>query len=773
MTTRLGQSAQRVDARAKVSGEALYPGDLTMPGMLHMKVLFAGRPHARILSVDTSEAEAYPDVVAVFTAQDVPVNEYGLIVNDQPVLCGPGSDKPGADVVRFVGDQVALVVAETEQAAARARDLIRVEYEDLPVITDPRQAMQPDAAQLHPDKPDNIVAHWRIRKGDVQAAFAGADVIVEGEYTTPMQEHAYLQPEAGLAYMDEEGRVTVQVAGQHAHRDGQQIAHALGLPEEQVRVIYPAIGGAFGGREDMSVQIVLALAAWRLRRPVKIVWSREESIIGHCKRHQYFMRHKWGAKRDGRIIAAQAELIADAGAYCYTSNKVLANANLMAIGVYDIANVQVDSTAVYTNNIPAGAFRGFGAPQALFAAEQQSDRLAEKLGLDPITIRLRNCLSEGSLLASQTPVPEGVSIAQVIERCAEAAGYSRQGEGWQPPVLGPGRGIGFACGFKNVAFSFGSPEQCTATIELHGGAEIEEAVLRHAAAEVGQGTHTVLAQMAAEALGVPLDKVRLVMSDTATSDNSGSVSASRMTFMAGQAIRGAARLALQRWRDEERPVIASYRWHAPPTTPYDPETGKCVPNITYGYIAQAVEVEVDTETGQVRVLKVTTANDVGRAVNPQLVEGQIEGAVLQALGWVFLEDFQVQEGRVLTPNLSTYLIPTSLDVPDAAESLVLEYPDPRGPWGVRGMGEMPFLCVAPAAVSAVHDATGVRFDALPLTPERVWRRLQTAAQVGQALGGEEFACLTKCDDLGIERFDPFPLGGAQQPLVSRDHVDLM
>ncbi len=729
MTTKtIGQSTRRVDAQAKVTGQALYPGDLAMPGMLHMKVLFANRPHARILSIDTSQAEACTGVVAVFTARDVPVNEYGLMMNDQPVLCGPGSDKPGADVVRFVGDQVALVVAETEKAAAAARDLIGVEYEDLPVITDPREAMRPDAVQIHPDKPGNIVAQYLIRKGDVEAAFAEADVIVEGEYFTPMQEHAYLQPEAGLAYIDEEGRVTVQVAGQHAHRDGEQIAHALGLPDEQVRVIYPAIGGAFGGREDMSVQIILALAAWKLHRPVKIIWSREESIIGHCKRHQYFMRHKWGAKSSGRIIAVQAELVSDAGAYCYTSNKVLANANLMAIGVYDIPNVHVDSYAVYTNNVAAGAFRGFGAPQAIFAAEQQIDRLAEKLGLDPITIRLRNCLREGSLLASQSPVPEGVSIAPVIERCAEAAGYKQEEGSWQKPDFADGRGIGFACGLKNVAFSFGSPERCSATIELHGEAEIEEVVLRHAAAEVGQGTHTVLAQMAAEALGVPPEKVRLVMSDTATSDDSGSASASRMTFMAGHAIRGAADLALQFWRDEKRPAIASYTWHAPATTPYDPETGECVPNITYGYLAQAIELEVDAETGQIRVLKVTTANDVGRAVNPLLVEGQIEGAVMQALGWALLEDFQVKDGQVLTPQLSTYLIPTSLDMPEEVKSLVLEYPDPIGPWGVRGMGEMPFICVAPAVVSGVHDATGVRFSSLPLTPERVWRGLQTAVR---------------------------------------------
>jgi CO/xanthine dehydrogenase Mo-binding subunit len=292
----VGQSISRVDARAKVTGEAKYPGDMAMEGMLHAKILFAGRPHARVLSIDTSAAEAVSALVAIFTAKDVPVNEYGLQTADQPVLCGPGSSKRGTDVVRFVGDQVALIVAETERAATRARDLIHVEYKDLPVLTDPFEALKPDTPQLHahrqpnPIHPElrtegNLICHHQIRKGDAEAAWAEADVIVEGEYRTPPQEHAYLQPEAGLAYIDDEGRVTVVTAGQWTWEDQQEIAHALGLPPEQVRVIYPAIGGAFGGREDMSVQIVLALAAWKLQRPVKIVWDREESILGHCKRH--------------------------------------------------------------------------------------------------------------------------------------------------------------------------------------------------------------------------------------------------------------------------------------------------------------------------------------------------------------------------------------------------------------------------------------------------------------------------------------------------------
>ncbi|GAB4528005.1 MAG: selenium-dependent xanthine dehydrogenase [Anaerolineales bacterium] len=729
----IGQSVRRVDAVAKVTGKALYPGDINMPNQAYMKILFARRPHARIVRLDTSAAEALPGVLAVFTAKDVPVNEYGLIMPDQPVLCGPGSAKPHADRVRFVGDQVALVVAETEAIAAQARDLITVEYEDLPVVEDVLAAMQEDAPLLHPDRGSNVFCHYRIRKGNVQAAFAQADVIVEGEYRTPAQEHAYLQPEAGLGYIDEEGRVTVKVAGQWTHEDREQIAHALGLPEEQVRVIYPAIGGAFGGREDMSVQIVLALAAWRLyqygiNRPVKIMWSREESIIGHHKRHPYLIRTRWGATREGKVVAAEVEVIADGGAYAYTSTKVLGNATLMCTGPYEIPNVKVDSYTVYTNHIPGGAFRGFGGPQGLFAAEQQMNKLAEALGMDAVEIRMRNALREGALLSVGTPLPKGVSIPQVIEKCARAAGWQHTPQGWRAPQRASTSGhiqsgLGFACGFKNVGFSFGAPEHCWATVELHGDAEIEKVVVYHAAAEVGQGTHTAIAQFAAETAGVPIEKVHLVVSDTAVTGNSGSVSASRMTFMAGNAVKGAVAAALEKWRAEERPARASYKYRPPATTPYDPETGKSEPNFAYGYVAEAVWADVDTETGQVHLRKVTVADDVGQAVNPQQVQGQIEGAVVQAAGYAVLENFQQQGGYVQTDQLSTYLIPGILDVPDEVESLILEYPDPRGPYGARGMGEMPFLPLAPALMDAIHQTTGVWFNEFPLTPERVLRGL--------------------------------------------------
>lgn len=753
MTKIVGQPQPRVDARAKVTGEAKFPGDFVMADMLHAKILFAGRPHARVLSIDTSAAEEVAGVVAILTAEDVPVNEYGLQTRDQPVLCGPGSDRPGADVVRFVGDQVAVVVAETRRAAVRARDLIQVEYEDLPLVTDPFEALKPDAPQLHPHRqpsdhhPElssegNIISHHQIRKGDMEAGWAAADVVVEGEYRTPAQEHAYLQPEAGLAYVDGEDRVAVVVSGQWTWEDQRQIAHALDVAPEEVRVIYPAVGGAFGGREDMSVQIVLALAALRLRRPVKITWSREESIRGHCKRHQMWFRCKWGATREGKLVAAEVQVVADGGAYCYTTNKVLGNTTITCTGPYEFPHAKVDVDGVYTNNPPSGAMRGFGAPQGIFAAEMQMNKLAEALGMDPVAVRMQNLLEEDTPTTTRTPLPGGVSLRKVTRTCAEAAGWQRRDEDWQQPAAKApmsGRpreavrsGVGLAVGFKNVGFSFGYQENCWARIELRGEKEVERAVVYIGSADVGQGAHTVIRQMAAEALGVGVDQVLLEVSDTATSPGSaGSSSASRTTFMAGNAVREIAAAALERWRDGERPAVVEHTYLGPETTPFDPETGEGLPNFAYGYVAQAVEVAVDIETGELKIGRVVCADDVGKAVNPQQVEGQIEGGVVQAVGWATCENFITGEGRVLTPHLSTYLIPTIADVPERIETIIVEEADPRGPWGARGMGEMPFLPLAPALIAAVHDATGVWVDEFPLTPERVLHSLQDGGSIAQ------------------------------------------
>jgi CO/xanthine dehydrogenase Mo-binding subunit len=747
----IGKSDFKIDAPGKVTGETLFPGDLVRKGMLYGKVMFSDQPHARMISIDTSAAEAFPGVVAVLTAKDVPVNEYGLTLLDQPVLVGLGSDKPNCDISLWEGDQVAVAVAETQKAADTAIELIAIEWEQLPIVTDPEVAIK-DETILHREYDSNIRTHFKIRRGDPDAAWEKSDVIVESTYRLPHQEHAFLQPEAGIGYIDEEGRVTVEVSGQWTHEDQEQIAHALGLPVERVRVIYPAIGGAFGGKEDMSLQIVLALSAMRLHergidRPVRIIWSREESIVGHHKRHQGVIHTKWGATSDGFITAVETEVIFDAGAYNYTSNKVLGNAHLMVNGPYIIPNARVDSYAVYTNNVPGGAFRGFGGPQGAFAAENQLNKIAAALEIDSAEIRLKNALRDGVDSVTGTPLPKGVSLPKVIERCAEGAGW------WNPQWIDEKtdseasfqsfrtvppdprairRGRGFACAFKNVGFSFGFSERCEATIHLFGAAEIERAVVFHAGADVGQGAHTVIRQMAAEALGTPLDRVELIASDTATAGDSGSSSASRMTFMAGNAIRGAAEEALKAWKDEDRPAEGHFRYEPPGTSAYDPETGYCDPNFSYGYVAEVVEVAVDIETGHVYTERVICADDVGKALNPRLIEGQIEGAIVQAHGYAVTENLQTQGGRILNPRLSTYLIPGILDIPAQVDSIILEEADPIGPWGARGMAEMPFIPYAPAVTAALYDAVGIWFDAIPLTPARVVETLRS-----RGIGGDE------------------------------------
>ena len=739
----VGAARLRVDAPGKVTGATHYPSDLKPTDALAAKVVFSDKPHARMLAMDLSEAEAVPGVVAIFTAADVPVNEYGLTMFDQPAMVGVGgtgrSDVP-SDVSRWEADQVAIVVAETEAVAHDAAERIAIEWEDLPVLADIDAALD-SSTLIHPEngQESNVYTHLKIRKGDVAAGWEAADVVIEGTYRVPHQEHAYLQPEAAVSYVDEEGRVTVEIAGQWAHEDQEQIAHALDLPSDQVRVIYPAIGGAFGGREDMSLQIVMALASWKLHargehRPLRTVWSREESIVGHHKRHRGVIHTRWGATKDGKIMVVEADGYLDAGAYNYTTNKVLGNMHLCVGGPYEIPNARIDSRAVYTNTVPGGAFRGFGAPQGGFAAESQMNKLAATLDVDPLELRLLNCVKEGSIGITQTMMPEGVSLPTVLERCREEAGW---GEPSQAPPFTPfqsvppaesairsGRGV--ACSYKNVGFSFGFPEKCEAKIELDGRDDIESVKLFYAGADVGQGGHTAWSQMAAEAVGVDPDRVEGVFSDTASSGDSGSASASRLTWMSGNAILGAAEEAQKAWLDGDRPAIGQFRFVPPPTDPLDPDTGYAVPNFAYGYVAEAVDVAVDIETGHIQVSDVVCAVDVGRAINPNLVEGQIEGAVVQAYGYVVTENLRVEEGRILNPRFSTYLIPGILDIPDRVHNVVVEVPDPRGPWGARGMAEMPLIPLAPAIVGALHDATGVWFDEFPLTPGRVLAKLREA-----------------------------------------------
>ena len=731
----IGRAMPRVDAPGKVTGSTQFPGDIRRADFLHAQVVFTNQPHARLVRLEVTPALAVPGVVEVITSAHVPVNEYGLVFRDQPVLIGrehTGRSPVACDVSRWEADQLALVVAETAEAALAGATAIVAEWEPLPVLAGIDAAVA-SPVLLHPEtgKDTNAYYHLRIRKGDIEAGWAAADVVVEGRYDLPLQEHAYLQPEAAVSYLDEAGRITVEIAGQWVHEDQEQIAHALDLPADRIRVIYPAIGGAFGGREDMSLQIVLALASWKLHhrgihRPIRSQWSREESVIGHHKRHPGRITARLGATRDGRIVAVEADAYLDAGGYNYTTNKVLGNLHLCVAGPYEIPNARIDSYAVYTNGPVTGAFRGFGAPQGAFVAENQMNKLAQALGMDPVALRLRNAVRDGARGITQAKMPAGVGLIPVIEAAATAAGAQPPEMPFQPFASLPAnassvrRGRGFACGYKNIGFSFGFAERCEARIELHGvGEEVDRVILFHGSADVGQGAHTVLKQMAAEATGVDFSKVETVYSDTAFTGDSGSASASRTTWMAGNAILGAAEEAAKSWIQGDRPARGEFRFVPPPTEALNPETGAGQPNFAYGYVAEAVDLSIDIDTGHIRVDRVICAVDVGRAINPDLIEGQVEGAVVQAHGYTLTEDLQVESGRIVNPRLSAYLIPGIADIPLSVETVMVEVPDPLGPWGAKGMAEMPFIPYAPAVVAALHDATGVWFDQLPLTPSRV------------------------------------------------------
>ena len=729
MEQSIGKPIDRFDSHDKVTGKALFPGDINFPDQVFMHTLFSPSRHAIIRQIELADAMRLPGVIAVLTAEDVPLNEYGLVTNDQPVLCGPNSTKAYSDRTRFIGDQIALIIAEDDRIAKKAKRLVRIDYQSLDILTDSHQSLSKNAVIIHPDCGSNVLYAREIEFGSVGSAFSSADFVIESVYQTPVQEHVFLQPEAGIAFIDGEGRNTVITSGQWVHGDRRQIAHALQMPEEKVRVIYAAIGGAFGGKEDISVQISLALAVKRLnemgiRRPIKTIWSRKESIHGHSKRHPFTIYAKWGAKANGKITAASMEIIADVGAYASSTEAVLSVATNLAIGPYYIPNVHIHARAVYTNNIPSGSFRGFGSPQVTFAAEMQINKLAQLMDIDPVEIRMRNLIKEGELTPFGTALPRGISIERVLRACATRAGWKHTEKGWQldKTPMGKGyangslaKGIGIASGYK----SFGiPPDECWAAVEIYGGEGIEKVIVRNAGADLGQGAHSVFRQFASTALGVSVEMIEVIASDTSKSENSGSSSASRITFMAGNAILAASKEALRKWNAKERPAVGEFLYKAPKILSDHEGRIKEHPNFGYGYVAQAVEVEINRETGASRVLRVISANDVGKAINPVQVKGQIEGAVLQALGYVKIENFMQDNGEPLTNGLATYLVPTIMDIPGKLESILIEESDPNGPMGARGMGEMPFVPFAPAFTSAVQNAVGIWFDQIPLLPEK-------------------------------------------------------
>jgi CO/xanthine dehydrogenase Mo-binding subunit len=735
MTQAIGQSARRLDITTKVTGQRKFPQDFDREGQLYAKTVWAAHPHARVLNVDASAARAIPGVVDVLTAQDVPVNEYGIMTYDQQVLI------PVGDKTRWMGDRIAVVVAETEALAEQARDLVRVEYEVLEPITDPRQAMS-DETLVHPEKGSNVVKHLFVRRGDVDAAFARADLIVEGTYETQWAEHAYLQPEACLGYIDEDDRLTLIVATQWPQDDIRQLAHLLDVPEDRIRELVPAVGGAFGGREDMSLHPLVAIAVHKLRRPVKMVWTREESIRGHGKRHPFHMRFKTGCTHDGKLVAIEAECVSDAGAYESTSIVVLSDALSFLSGPYHYPTCRIDGYTVYTNNAPGMAMRGFGAAQAPVGYESQMEKMAAAIGMDPVEFRLKNVLTEGAVRLTGNIMPGGTgAAAKCLVEAAKAAGWKERDGHWIQPDLGTSsaserrRGIGVACTYKNVGYSFGFDDRSTAQIHLtlEKGGQIQQAIVRAAAVECGQGVFTALSQIAAEALSIPIERVRFAFIDTASSPDAGSCSASRHTYMTGNAVYLACqealakREAILRAETGETRIDAAYTYRGKsrrPTTDWDPDTGECSPHFSYGYGAQAALIEVDTETGEIDVLKVWSANNAGKVINPAMVYGQSAGGLHMGLGYALMEEIIHQDAKLRTRRFSEYHVPTVLDMPRDFEDIQIEVPDPTGPYGATGIGEIPLLSTAPAILNAFADATGVRLNALPATSERVWWALR-------------------------------------------------
>ena len=752
----VGESAPRIDGVPKVTGAFSFATDLWAEGMLWGHTVRSPHPHARILSVDITKTLATPGVHTVLLAGDIPGKKtFGLEFADQPVLAW--------DRVRYAGEAVAILAAADPETARRAADTVVVTYEILPAATDMEQALHAGAFQVH--EYGNVLRHIRIVHGDPAAP---AEVWVEGYYETGMQDQAMLGPEAGLAIPAEDGGVDLYVATQWLHVDRQQVAPCLGLLHDKVRLHLAGVGGAFGAREDVSMHIHACLLALRTRKPVKMAYGREESFVGHVHRHpsRIWMRH--GAARDGALRAVRARILVDGGAYASSSSAVIGNASTFATGPYRVPNALIEGTCVYTNNPPCGAMRGFGAVQACFAYEAQMDKLARALGRDPVDLRVQNALSTGSVLATGQVVRGSAPVQEVIARCAAVplpAGTrpSPSAGRWAPGdcLSFPGgagnvsrgeslrRGVGFAVGWKNIAYSEGFDDSSEARVRLVAARTGAIAEVFTAAAEVGQGIHTILAQIVRTELGV--GTVIVHPPDTRVG-SAGSSSASRQTMMSGGAVQAACAAvreilmerARRRAEAEGRPVSADFRvedgqilaghtlvgpieqfldgpieatrvYHHRPTTPLD-AAGRGSPHVAFTFAAQRAVVDVDTDLGLVRVVQIATAQDVGRALNPQSVFGQIEGGTAQGLGLALMEEIQLKDGLIKNASFTDYLIPTILDMPPVAATLV-EEPEPDVPFGAKGVGEPSTVVSTAAIVAALRDATGYALNRVPVRPD--------------------------------------------------------
>jgi len=747
----VGHNAQRPDGILKVTGQFAYGSDLWMDGMLWGATLRSPHPSARITSVSIGEALATSGVHAVLTHDDVPgTNRYGLDHADQPVLAD--------GVVRYQGEPVAIVAADHPEIAQQAARKIQVSYDVLEPVTDAVAALAPHAPGVHPG--GNLVRHLKLRKGSADAT---APIVVAGDYQVGMQDQAFLGPEAGLAVPDGVGGVDLYVATQWLHVDQRQVCAALGLPPESVRLTLAGVGGAFGGREDLSMHVHACLLALHTGKPVKMSYNREESFFGHVHRHPATMHYEHGAEPDGRLVYVKATIHLDGGAYASSTTAVVGNAGTMGIGPYVVPNVHVDAYGAYTNNPPCGAMRGFGSVQAAFAYEAQMDKLAAALGMDPVELRCRNGMSlgaqapTGQIVDSPAPVAELLRLVQRRPMPPEIVGSS------QPDLLelpggaantthgeGVRRGVGYAVSYKNVGFSEGFDDYSVARVrlELSGG---EPTVTVHtAAAEVGQGLVTIEQQICRTELGVR--HVVIQPKDTSVG-SAGSTSASRQTYVTGGAVQAACQqvrervFALARQRlgrtvtdlqlaDEHvvspglgtvaslaevlgnEVIEETVQWRHRPTYPVDPETGQGFAHVQYAFAAHRAIVDVDTELGLVKVVELACAQDVGKALNPDAVLGQIHGGSAQGLGLAVMEEIQLKDGRIRNPSFTDYLIPTILDMPPMRVD-VLEYADPHAPYGLRGVGEPPTLSSGPAIAAAIRAASGLDLGRIPIKPEHL------------------------------------------------------
>lgn len=746
----IGKVQIRPDAVEKVTGQAIFTDDLSFDNMLFASVHRAGVPHAIVRSIDIEKARQMPGVVAVLTAQDIPgEHNHGLVIYDWPVMVGVG------ERVRYVGDAIAIVAAKTQDIATEAAALIEVNFDLQPVITDPVQSRQPESPVLHSN--GNLLKHIKVRKGDPSQGFAQSDIILEHVFHTPSTDHLFMEPECSIAVPLPNGRMEIYVGSQIPYQDRTQVARALGWPEDRVRIVGQLMGGGFGGKEDIAGQIHAALLANVTGQPVKLLFDRHESLIVHPKRHATQITVKLGAKRDGTLLAAQTELYGDTGAYASLGEKVLTRATTHSAGPYEIQHVHADCYAMYTNNPPAGAFRGFGVLQSAFAFETMMDMLAEKLGLDRVELRRMNALRVGDETSTGQIMRESAGLVECIDKVEaemlRVSGLSRQ-ELFQPRRQ-PGaehlvQAWGFASAFKNTGLGGGADDTSGAEVELYDDGTLQ---VRSAAAELGQGLVTIMQMMVAEEFSLPSSRVRVLVMDTDLTPNGGPTTASRQTYVTGNASRLAARTlreaitALLAEKYDQPPekirfseqgvhvnghVLplgtvaremratgneprALYEYHAPATKPLG-HGGDM--HVAFSFASQAAEVEVNTLTGEVRVVRVISANDVGRAINPLGLQGQVEGGVVMGLGHALLENFITRDGYVVTDRMARYRIPSIVHTPEIT-SIVVEDPTKDGPYGAKGVGEIVSIPTPPAITNAIYNATGVRLDRLPVDQEQI------------------------------------------------------